>query len=82
MLEGAPSPKKPAAKATEASPFKLRTEERTKPADPAVEETQTNAFKAREMPRYRFFTLKRVASKGAPKFKEFNLQALKRVRAA
>lgn len=78
MLEGAPSPRKPAAKPTESSPFKLRTEERVKPAEQVEPQC---GFKAKEMPRYRFFTLKRVASKEAPKFKEFNLQALKRVRA-
>ena len=68
---------------TEQSPFALRTEERRflrKPslADETSERQEGSTFKAREMPRYRFFEVKHEAQRQIV-FQEFSLATQRRL---
>ncbi len=72
-------PKLAGRKTIQPSPFKLQTEERCKPKE--QEEAAAPAFKAREMPKYSFFTPKKSQAVATPK-KEFNLRTAERSQSA
>lgn len=59
---------------TDARPFNLKTDERSK-SKKKVEEEEAITFKAREMPNYKFFEPKKEPKDAEPvPFQEFNLQ--------